>query len=172
MPLLLSVLRNADGPGYRKFRVKAMEWRWSDQLVIIFSLQYVLLIMLCHTAIAVGRDVFRPDANTLVELMIRIQSMLLAEVQACSPDLNSFGPESPVDLADTQLGHYLIAAWVKVCQAMGPEFEPYLPVVMPALLTTASAKAGISVYGTLLPFLFSGISFMDLRIDEDEDTRR
>jgi importin-5 len=31
---------------------------------------------------------------------------------------------------------------------MGPEFEPYLPVVMPALLTTASAKADISVYGT------------------------
>jgi hypothetical protein len=30
-------------------------------------------------AIAVGREVFRPDANTLVELMIRIQSMFLAE---------------------------------------------------------------------------------------------
>jgi hypothetical protein len=25
MPLLLNVLRNADGPGYRKLRVKAME---------------------------------------------------------------------------------------------------------------------------------------------------
>lgn len=30
---------------------------------------------------------------------------------------------------------------------MGEEFEPYLPVVMPSLLTTASAKADISVYG-------------------------
>jgi len=29
---------------------------------------------------------------------------------------------------------------------MGPEFEPYLPVVMPDLLTTASMKADISVY--------------------------
>jgi hypothetical protein len=57
--------------------------------------------------------------------------------------------ESPVDPADTQLGHYLIATWAKVCQAMGSDFEPYLPVVMPALLTTASAKADISVYGTL-----------------------
>lgn len=45
------------------------------------------------------------------------------------------------------LGHYLIATWAKVCQAMGPEFEPYLPVVMPPLLQAASAKADVSVYG-------------------------
>ncbi|KAF5376326.1 hypothetical protein D9615_008446 [Tricholomella constricta] len=108
MPLLLNVLRNADGPDYRKLRVKAMECAG--------------LI-----AIAVGRDVFRPDSNTLVELLIRIQ-------------------KGPVDPADTQLGHYLIATWAKVCQAMGPEFEPYLPVVMPALIQTASAKADVSVY--------------------------
>ncbi|RDB16214.1 Importin subunit beta-3 [Hypsizygus marmoreus] len=108
MPLLLNVLRNADGPDYRKLRVKAMECAG--------------LI-----AIAVGRDVFRPDSSTLVELLIRIQ-------------------KSPVDPQDTQLGHYLIATWAKVCQAMGPEFEPYLPVVMPALLSTASAKADVSVY--------------------------
>jgi len=54
--------------------------------------------------------------------------------------------KSPVDPNDTQLGHYLIATWAKICQAMGPEFEPYLPVVMPTLLATASAKADISVY--------------------------
>jgi len=78
-------------------------------------------------AIAVGRDVFRPDSSTLVELLIRIQ-------------------KSPADPTDTQLGHYLIATWAKVCQAMGPEFEPYLPVVMPSLLQTASAKADVSVY--------------------------
>ncbi|KAK7012698.1 armadillo-type protein [Favolaschia claudopus] len=59
--------------------------------------------------------------------------------------------ESPNDPNDTQLGHYLIATWAKVCQAMGPEFEPYLPVVMPTLLATASAKADISVYGQLPP---------------------
>ena len=61
---------------------------------------------------------------------------------------------SPIDLGDTQLGHYLIATWAKVCQAMGPEFEPYLPVVMPPLLVTASAKADISVYGAC-PSLFA-----------------
>ena len=39
------------------------------------------------------------------------------------------------------------ATWAKVCQAMGPEFEPYLPVVMPPLFRAANAKADVSVYG-------------------------
>ena len=60
--------------------------------------------------------------------------------------------ESPIDPGDTQIAHYLIATWAKVCQAMGPEFEPYLPVVMPSLLLTASAKADLSVYGTFMEF--------------------
>lgn len=46
------------------------------------------------------------------------------------------------------MNHYLIATWAKICQAMGPEFEPYLPVVMPQLVNAASTKADISVYGT------------------------
>ncbi|KDQ51416.1 hypothetical protein JAAARDRAFT_185002 [Jaapia argillacea MUCL 33604] len=108
MPLLLSVLQNANGAEYRKLRVKAMECAG--------------LI-----AIAVGRDVFRADAGAFVEQLMRIQN-------------------SPVDPGDTMLGHYLIATWAKVCQAMGPEFEPYLPVVMPPLLQAASAKADVSVY--------------------------
>jgi len=55
--------------------------------------------------------------------------------------------DSPVDPIDTMLPHYLIATWAKVCQAMGPEFEPYLPVVMPPLFRAANAKADVSVYG-------------------------
>ena len=30
--------------------------------------------MSSHTAIAVGRDVFRPDANAFIELLMRVQS--------------------------------------------------------------------------------------------------
>ncbi|KAJ7634928.1 armadillo-type protein [Roridomyces roridus] len=108
MPLLLNVLRNADGSEYQKLRAKAMECAG--------------LI-----AIAVGPEMFLPDAHTLVDLLMRLQ-------------------KAPTDPSDTQFGHYLIATWAKVCQAMGPEFEPYLPVVMPTLLATASAKADISVY--------------------------
>jgi hypothetical protein len=45
------------------------------------------------------------------------------------------------------LTSYLVASWAKICQALGPEFEPYLPVVMPPLLRAASAKADVSVIG-------------------------
>lgn len=45
--------------------------------------------------------------------------------------------------------HYVISTWAKICQAMGPEFEPYLPFVMPTLLNAASAKADVAVYGKL-----------------------
>ncbi|KAI6101042.1 armadillo-type protein [Pisolithus croceorrhizus] len=53
---------------------------------------------------------------------------------------------SPMESSDTMLATYLIATWAKICQALGPEFEPYLPVVMPALLNAASAKADVSIY--------------------------
>ncbi|KAJ8507252.1 hypothetical protein ONZ45_g10362 [Pleurotus djamor] len=107
MPLLLNILQNANGPEYAKLRSKAMECAG--------------LI-----AIAVGRQMFRPDATSLGESLIRIQN-------------------SPSDPSDTE-GHYLIATWAKVCQALGEEFEPYLPVVMPPLLASAGAKADVSVY--------------------------
>ena len=45
------------------------------------------------------------------------------------------------------LCHFLIVTWAKVCQALGEEFEPYLPVVMPPLVRVASSKADISIYG-------------------------
>ena len=55
---------------------------------------------------------------------------------------------------------------------MGPEFEPYLPVVMPPLLVTASAKADISVYG-VCPSLFAPDGSVILLsvdgIDEEEE---
>lgn len=58
--------------------------------------------------------------------------------------------ESPNESNDAQLSHYMMSTWAKVCQAMGHEFEPYLPVVMPSLLATASAKADLSLYGAIL----------------------
>ncbi|KAH7883434.1 ARM repeat-containing protein [Phlebopus sp. FC_14] len=108
MPLLLNALRNANSADHHKLRVKAMECAG--------------LI-----AIAVGCDVFRPDARALIDSLINIQN-------------------SPVDPSDTLLPTYLIATWAKICRALGPEFEPFLPVVMPPLLTAASAKTDVSVY--------------------------
>lgn len=52
---------------------------------------------------------------------------------------------------------------------MGQEFEPYLPVVMPSLLATASAKADLSVYGK--PCSSSYQSYLKLCpfLDEDDE---
>ena len=74
MPLLLNVMQNANGPKYRQLRVKAMECAG----LIGRSCSVLLLPLLLNRAlaIAVGRDVFRPDANTFVELLMRIQSTL------------------------------------------------------------------------------------------------
>ncbi|KAF9023442.1 ARM repeat-containing protein [Hymenopellis radicata] len=106
MPLLLNVLRNPEVNS--TMRNKAME---CAGLV----------------AIAVGTDVFRPDAQTLVEVLVGIS-------------------KTPSDPNDTQLAHYLMGTWAKVCQALGPEFAPYVPVVMPGLLQMASKKADVSVF--------------------------
>ncbi|KIJ25106.1 hypothetical protein M422DRAFT_193858 [Sphaerobolus stellatus SS14] len=78
-------------------------------------------------AIAVGRDTFRPDAQEFVDLLMRLQN-------------------GPTDPDDTMLPQYLCATWAKVCQAMGPEFEPYLPVIMPPLLESAAVKADVSIF--------------------------
>ncbi|KAF8584878.1 ARM repeat-containing protein [Ramaria rubella] len=78
-------------------------------------------------AIAVGRETFRPDASQFVDLLMQLQN-------------------SAIDPDDTLLPHYLSASWAKVCQAMGPEFEPYLPVVMPPLLRSAAVKADVSIF--------------------------
>jgi len=63
--------------------------------------------------------------------------------------------ESPVDPDDTQLVCYLTSTWAKIGQALGVEFEPYLPLVMPYILEIANAKMDISVYGmcTFVPIL-------------------
>jgi hypothetical protein len=80
--------------------------------------------------------------------------MFVASFLDCWPSTNPhlcIYAESPPDPNDTQLGHYLIATWEKVCQVMGPEFEPYLSVVMPSLLATAGAKADLLPYRAFTP---------------------
>ena len=68
---------------------------------------------------------------------------------------------------DSQVTHYLMATWAKVCQAMGQEFEPYLPVVMPSLLATAGAKADLSLYGKHL--LFRQFSYLSHSAKDNDD---
>ena len=73
MPLLLTILRNANTADYRKLRVKAMECAGLIG-VCMSPIGTASLTHLACVAIAVGRDVFRRDASTFVELLMRIQS--------------------------------------------------------------------------------------------------
>ena len=76
MPLLLSELstRDAGGPNFKNLRVKAMGC--AGLIGEICS----LLVSWSHgwlqLAIAGGLNIFRPDSYTLIELLIRIQSIL------------------------------------------------------------------------------------------------
>jgi len=76
--------------------------------------------------------------------------------------------DSPIEPDDTLLSSYLIASWAKICQALGPEFEPYLPVVMPPLLRAASAKADVSVIGSPPNGFMASCAYCSL---DEEDER-
>lgn len=72
MPLLLSVLQNANGSEYHKLRLKAMECAGLIGGFCLFLSAVPSLDV--QLAIAVGRDTFREDSRKLCELLMQIQS--------------------------------------------------------------------------------------------------
>ena len=40
---------------------------------------------------------------------------------------------------------YMISAWARICKILGPEFAPYLPVVMGPIMKTASMKPEVAL---------------------------
>ncbi|BFZ56430.1 importin subunit beta-3 [Savitreella phatthalungensis] len=105
MPLLIGVLRDAQGDDYKLLRGKAME---CASLI----------------ALAVGKELFAPQANELIQLLGNIQSSL-----------------APDDLQS----QYLISAWGRICKVLGADFHPYLQAVMPPLLVSAKLKPDFTV---------------------------
>ena len=94
------------------------------------SKEYRLLrakAMECATliALAVGKEKMGQDALNLVQLLGHIQQNI-------------------VDADDPQ-SQYLLHCWGRMCRVLGPDFVPYLPGVMPPLLTVAAAKADIQL---------------------------
>jgi len=47
--------------------------------------------------------------------------------------------------SDPMMSHYLNATWGKLCQALGHDFAPLLPVIMPTILRAAAAKTDVSI---------------------------
>jgi hypothetical protein len=73
--------------------------------------------------LAVGRDKFLPDADSVLGLLLKAQT-----------DREKFDDDDP------QVAH-LISAWTRMCKILQKDFLPYLPVVMPHILNTAKLEA-------------------------------
>ncbi|RHZ80549.1 hypothetical protein Glove_134g184 [Diversispora epigaea] len=106
MPLLINVLRIAHQKEYRLLRGKAME---CASLI----------------ALAVGKEIFGPNAEEFIQLLIQTQ-------------------HSVTESDDPQIS-YLIASWARVCKVLGADFVPYLPIVMPPLLQSAQLKPDFAI---------------------------
>ncbi|WPK26246.1 hypothetical protein PUMCH_003595 [Australozyma saopauloensis] len=80
----------------------------------------------CATLIAsaVGRDNLGPHCQELINIMGRLQ-------ETADDD----GPVKP----------YLELGWSRICRIIGKDFVPYLPIVLPPLLTAAKAAQDISL---------------------------
>ncbi|KAI7692873.1 Importin-5 [Sarcoptes scabiei] len=76
---------------------------------------------------AVGSEKFCNDASQIMNLLLISQT-----------------GELVLEDDDPQLS-YMITSWVRICKLLGPKFEPYLPMVMPQVLKTASMKVEMAL---------------------------
>jgi len=74
---------------------------------------------------AVGRDRFRGEAAKVLQWLQGLQAM-------------------EMDADDPTLG-YMLQAGARLCKCLGHEFLPYLPIVMPPLIKSATLEADIKI---------------------------
>lgn len=76
-------------------------------------------------ALAVGHDNFAPHSEELIQIFCQLQ-------------------ETVVDF-DDPVKPYLEQGWGRICKIIGSDFLPFLPAVLPPLLTAAKAAQDISL---------------------------
>ena len=74
---------------------------------------------------AVGKERFGSDAGAIMQYMQNVQN-------------SGLDPDDP-------FSSYMLQAGARICTALGQDFIPYLPVVMPPMLQAAGAKADFQV---------------------------
>lgn len=77
--------------------------------------------------LAVGKEKFLPDANHIMQLLLKTQTEM-GSIEAEDPQVS-----------------YMISAWTRICRLMGTDFQQYLPLVMPAVMKTASFKPEVTI---------------------------
>lgn len=78
--------------------------------------------------LAVGSEKFLTDANDVMQLLVKTQLEFGSEVEDDDPQVS-----------------YMISAWARMCKILGKQFEQYLPLVMPAVVKTASLKPEVAI---------------------------
>lgn len=76
-------------------------------------------------ALAVGKEKFAPHSQDLIQLLGHIQSTAVED--------------------DDPVKEYLEQGWGRICRLIGLDFLPYLPSVLPPLLSAAKATQDISL---------------------------
>lgn len=76
-------------------------------------------------AVAVGKEVFGPDAEFVMKALLHTQ--------------NSMKDDDP------QVS-YVLKAWVRICRCLGKDFVPFLPTVIKPLLECAARKPDIRIF--------------------------
>lgn len=76
-------------------------------------------------AVAVSKENFAAYSEPILKLMVGWQQTELDD--------------------DDQMIEYLASAWVRMCQVLGPDFAPFIPLVLPRLLEDATAEPDIAV---------------------------
>ncbi|CAI5473246.1 unnamed protein product [Closterium sp. Yama58-4] len=74
---------------------------------------------------AVGKDKFRADAKEVMQVLVSLQS-------------------APMEDDDLTMS-YMLQAWARLCKCLGAEFLPFMHVVMPPLLHSASLKPDVTI---------------------------
>ncbi|GLD97930.1 hypothetical protein PINS_up006627 [Pythium insidiosum] len=97
-----------------------------------FTLGGITLECISLVAVAVGKDVFGPDALGVMTVMADMQN-------------------TPAIVENEGIRTYLLQAWVRLAKCLGAAFASYLPVVMPTLLAAAAQQAEFEVDPTMLP---------------------
>eukprot|EP00775_Hariotina_reticulata_P003510 gene3510-3780_t len=132
MPLLSQILFNAQNKEHRQ-----VVWGLGGTLCGGFGgwmgvwggkglLRAKALECMSLVGMAVGRDRFRQDAQAVMGFMQQLAA-------------------APLD-SDDPTHSYMLQAGARLCKALGPEFLPYLPVVMPPLLTAARIEPEMKVH--------------------------
>lgn len=90
------------------------------------NLAGVALECITTSILAVGKNVFKNGSSRILRIMTEMQHT--PEISTCEC-----------------VRTYLLQAWARCCQCLGQDFAPYLPIVMPPLLSLATQQAETKV---------------------------